>query len=386
MTRTDRPAFRRFGTVRPLVLVTIAAVLVVGVVGLGWRLAFPSRSTGSNGLSGGQPLDPKKFAAGACVAFGPTNGDRNETVFLDAGHGGIDPGGVGSTEAGKTIYEADETLPVELDAMAILRAKGFRVVVSRTGDSTVLRLAPRDVSGGVLTLQGAHDDVAARDECANDADASVLVGIYFDSSDFSQDAGSLTAYDVDRPFSAENLRLANLLQHDVLAGMNARGWNIPDDGVLPDTDLGSYVGNPAAAGIAGEAAAYDHLMLIGPAMAGFFSTPSKMPGAVTEPLYVSDPFEGSIARSASGQMVIAQEISNAIEQFLRPGPDRPDTPTRPREAALGTPGTPSRCSDDLPAGFTDNAQGAFKDLLGSRSTMVPCLSPPRPSRAPRTRK
>ena len=73
-------------------------------------------------------LDPSAFAAGACEAFEPTKGDRHETVFLDAGHGGIDPGGVGTTEAGKTIYEADETLPVELDAMALLRAKGFRVV------------------------------------------------------------------------------------------------------------------------------------------------------------------------------------------------------------------------------------------------------------------
>ena len=92
-------------------------------------------------------LDPSAFASGACVAFEPTKGDRHETVFLDAGHGGIDPGGVGTTQAGKTIYEADETLPVELDAMALLRAKGFRVVVSRTKDTTVVRLSAADESG-----------------------------------------------------------------------------------------------------------------------------------------------------------------------------------------------------------------------------------------------
>src|ERR1700678_237301 len=98
-------------------------------------------------------LDPSAFASGACVAFEPTKGDRHETVFLDAGHGGIDPGGVGVTQAGKTIDEADETLPVELDATALLRAKGFRVVVSRTKSSTVVRLSPADESGGILTLQ-----------------------------------------------------------------------------------------------------------------------------------------------------------------------------------------------------------------------------------------
>jgi N-acetylmuramoyl-L-alanine amidase len=252
------------------------------------------------------------------VAFGPTKGDRHQTVFLDAGHGGIDPGGVGTTEAGKTINEAHETLPVELDATALLRSKGFRVVVSRTRQSTVVRLSPAMASGGVLTLQGSHDDVVARDVCANDAHASALVGVYFDAGSSPQNAGSLTAYDAARPFAAANLRLATLVQHDVLAGMNAQGWDIPDDGVLPDTSLGSFVGDPSSGGIAGEAAAYDHLLLIGPAQAGYFSTPSQMPGAVIEPLYLTDPFEGSIADTTQGQMVIARGIARAMETFLQP--------------------------------------------------------------------
>jgi N-acetylmuramoyl-L-alanine amidase len=265
-------------------------------------------------------LDPSAFATGACEAFEPTKGDRHETVFLDAGHGGIDPGGVGTTESGKTIVEADETLPVELDAMALLRAKGFRVVVSRTKASTVVRLSAADESGGVLTLQGSHDDVVARDECANDADASALVGIYFDAGASPQNAGSLTAYDAARPFAAQNLTLATLVQTDVLDGMNSHGWAIPNDGVQPDTTLGSYVGDPSAGGIAGEAASYDHLLLLGPASAGYFSTPSQMPGAVIEPLYLTDPFEGTIADSSQGQTVIARGIATAIEKFLAPPP------------------------------------------------------------------
>jgi N-acetylmuramoyl-L-alanine amidase len=252
------------------------------------------------------------------VAFPPTKGDRHETVFLDAGHGGIDPGGVGTTESGKTIFEADETLPVELDAMARLRAQGFRVVVSRTTSSTVVRLRRGDESGGILTLQGSHDDVVARDVCANDAGARALVGIYFDAGSSAQNAGSLTAYDSARSFSAANLTLATLVQQDVLDDMNAQGWGIPNDGVLPDTALGSFVGDPSSGGIAGEAAAYDHLLLLGPAAAGYFTTPSRMPGAVIEPLYLTDPFEGSIADSTAGQTVIARGIASAIEHFLAP--------------------------------------------------------------------
>jgi len=304
-----------------LALVVVVAALIGGIFA-GLSHASPRRLTDAGGHAGGTPLDARAFAAGACVAFAPTAGNRHDTVFLDAGHGGVDPGALGVTDNGSTIQEADETLPVELDAMAILRAEGFRVVVSRTTGTTVARLGPRDVSGGVPTLQGAHDDVAARDACADDAGARALVGVYFDGGPSPQNAGSLTAYDGARPFAAANLALANLLQQDVLAAMNAQGWAIPDDGVQLDTHLGSYVGDPDAGGIAGDAASYDHLLLIGPAMAGFFAEPSTMPGAVIEPLYITDPFEGTMASTSHGQAVIGRGIARAVMQFLAPAPGR----------------------------------------------------------------
>jgi N-acetylmuramoyl-L-alanine amidase len=158
-------------------------------------------------------IDPALFSPGACMAFPPTDGDRHQTVFLDAGHGGIDPGGVGSTESGATVKESTVNLAVELDAMAILRAQGYRVVVSRTQNTTVARLTTADVDGALLTAQGVHNDV-------------------------------------------------------------------------------------------------------GPAKAGYFDTPSQMPGALIEPLFVTDPFEASIAASAGGQQVIAGALAKAIEQYL----------------------------------------------------------------------
>jgi N-acetylmuramoyl-L-alanine amidase len=265
--------------------------------------------------SGGQPVDAAAFAPGACMAFAPTSGDRGETVFLDAGHGGIDPGGVGSTRSGRTIEEADVNLPIERDAMALLRAAGYRVVVSRTADTTVVRLAPGDVSDGELTLLGVHDDVAARARCADLGHANVLVGIYMDTSS-SGNQGSLTAYDPSRSFASASLRLATLVQEDVLGAMNARGWGIPNDGVESDSGLGSEEGSPTGGGLAAEASEYNHLLLLGPAMRGFFSTPSEMPGAVIEPLYITDPFEGTIAASAAGQQTIARGIADAVEQYF----------------------------------------------------------------------
>jgi N-acetylmuramoyl-L-alanine amidase len=263
---------------------------------------------GDGGASRGpEALDPALFAAGACMAYPPTTGDRHETVFLDAGHGGVDPGAVGSTESGATIEESTINLPIELDTMALLRARGYRVVVSRTQNTTVTRLGDGDTSGGIFTAQGSTNDVAARDVCANMARANLLVGIYMNAG-YEGNAGCVTGYDADRPFSADNLRIATLLQSDVLAAMNAQGWAIPDGGVQNDTALGSAV--------SAQAVAYGHLMLLGPAEAGYFTTPSQMPGALIEPLFLTDPFEGSIAASAQGQQVIADGIAQAVRQYF----------------------------------------------------------------------
>ncbi len=315
------------------VIIAAAAVLIIAVAAAHRASAPPPRSSrvggtapavnshpavagpnaGGQGLGtgAGAAIDPAYFSPGACVGFAPVAGNRHLTVFLDAGHGGLDPGAVGITSTGKVIEEADQTLPVVLDTTAILRRAGFRVVVSRTGPTTVLRLGPGDVSGHLLTVTGAHDDVAARDVCANRADADVLVGVYFNSGG-ADNAGCVTAYDPARSFAAGNLRLAGLVQSDVLAAMNAQGWQIPDGGVQPDQGLGSSL-SPADL-------SYGHLLLLGPAEHGYFSTPGMMPGALVEPLFITDPFEGSIAASSRGQQVIADGLARAVEQYFVPQP------------------------------------------------------------------
>jgi N-acetylmuramoyl-L-alanine amidase len=319
MTTTEPTPHPRGSAARPARIALLAGVLAA-LVGCSQAQASPpqQRPEPTSGSTTGPtgyvrpdafPVDPGEFASGACVSFGPTSGHNHRTVFLDAGHGGIDPGALGVTESGKTIHEADETLAVELDAMVLLRAAGYRVVVSRTGDSNVARLGAADLAGGVLSAAGVHADVAARDVCANRAGATILIGIYFNAGASAADAGSITGYDTARPFAADNLRLATLVQHDVLASLNSRGWQIPDDGVVSDATLG---GPPLTA----AAARYGHLLLLGPADAPWFTTPSQMPGALIEPLFITDPFEGTVADGRTGQQAIAHGIAEAVEQHF----------------------------------------------------------------------
>ena len=149
------------------------------------------------------------------------------------------------------------------------------------------------------------------------AKADVLVGIYFDAGESSYNAGSVTGYDTARPFSAQNLRLATLVQNDVLDAMNAQGWGIPNLGVVDDSQLGG----PAFTSAAGD---YGHLLLLGPADPGWFTTPSEMPGALIEPLFITDPFEGAsrTARQASrSSRAGSPRRSSSTSRRSRTGPE-----------------------------------------------------------------
>ena len=180
----------------------------------------------------------------------------------------------------------------------------------------------------MLSLQGAHDDVAARDVCANMAGADLLVGIYMDAGGSPQNAGSVTTYDTDRPFSAESLAFATLLQDDVLVGHERPGLGDPRrrSGLRcrPKVPGGrprrreAWPPRPPTTTICCSS---------GRPTPGYFTTPSRMPGAVIEPLFLTDPFEGSHRRQCADQTVIAQGIAAAVEQYFAPAPKSSTTST-----------------------------------------------------------
>jgi N-acetylmuramoyl-L-alanine amidase len=240
---------------------------------------------------------------GACIRFAPTRGHLDQTVFVDAGHGGLDPGVVGTTRSGRAVLEKDATLSVASRLTVLLRADGFGVVMARTKDTTVTKLAAGDSNYGAITYSGVHRDLAARAECANAAGADVLISIHFDGFSDPSVGGTETFYDSARPFAAANRRLASSLQSALVARLGA-----PDRGVWTDDQL-------AAPALTGSGQSYGHLIELGPGSPGWVDHPSQMPGALVEPLFVTNPSEAQIAGDPAGQQKIAQGLEAGILKF-----------------------------------------------------------------------
>jgi N-acetylmuramoyl-L-alanine amidase len=273
-----------------------AAVSFVGLV-----IAVP-------GKAASYAVAASRFEPGSCVLLTPTVGNRHLRVFIDAGHGGSDPGGTGKRMSGQTISEAPLNVRVAKDAALLLRRDGFSVVLSRTGSNPVARPQAGDFSDGVYTVTGERRELVARNRCADLSRANVVLGIDEDAASSSSAAGSVTLYDADRPYHATNLRLAQLVQHDVLSSLGADGAIVPNLGVHNDVGYGDL----AAAG----AQAYGHLTLLGPPKRGYLSTPTLVPAALIEPLFLTNPPEGSLADSIAGQQAIARGLADAAEQFF----------------------------------------------------------------------
>lgn len=242
--------------------------------------------------------------SGACISYPPASGRSNKTVFIDPGHGGIDPGVVASV-GGRQALEKDAALAVANRLSDILRADGYRVVMARTRDSSVAKLSQDETADGAMKASAAHRDLLARAACANAAHAEVLLSIHFDGFDDPSVGGTETFYDAARPFSAENRRLASALQSALVAALG-----ISDRGVWSDDKLNA----PSLTSAGRE---YGYLIELGPKLAGWVDNPSQMPGALVEPLFLTNPAEARMAVDQEGQQRIALALAAGLEKYLR---------------------------------------------------------------------
>jgi len=241
--------------------------------------------------------------SGACMSFPVSGGRTGPTVFLDPGHGGLDPGVVGFLGV-RQVLEKDVTLAVANRLAALLRADGYRVVMSRTGDSSVARLSAGDSIAGAMTASAVHRDLVTRAACANAAGASVLVSLHFDAFDDPSVGGTETFYDAARPFASKSKRLAIALQGSLVSSLGAL-----DRGVFTDDQLAAPTLTPSGS-------ACGHVIELGPALKGWVDSPSQMPGALVEPLFLTNPDEAKFASDPAGQQRIAAGLAAGLNTYF----------------------------------------------------------------------
>lgn len=151
--------------------------------------------TFSEGFTPTAPVDPEQ-----------------KTVVLDAGHGGSDSGAFY-----EGIAEKDINLAVAKKVEAILLSCGYRVVMTRTEDTTV--------------------DLYTRADIANGEDADLFVSIHSNAAVNAPDFSGIYTY--YHPTSRRGARLAQAIQTPLCAVTGAidRGIASADYVVLRETDM-----------------------------------------------------------------------------------------------------------------------------------------------------
>jgi N-acetylmuramoyl-L-alanine amidase len=205
------------------------------------------------------------------------------------------------------VLEKDVTLAVAVRLSDELRSAGYRVVMARTQDTTVIKLAGSDSVLGSLTASAEHRDLAARAACANAAAATALLSIHFDAFSDPSVGGTETFYDSARVFAQANRRLAADVQSALVAALGTS-----DRGVWTDDQL-------AAPTLTSSGSTYNHLIELGPQSAGWVDEPSQMAGALVEPLFLTKPSEALTAADPAGQQVIASALAAGVEKYLAGG-------------------------------------------------------------------
>ncbi|MEA3407673.1 MAG: N-acetylmuramoyl-L-alanine amidase [Chloroflexota bacterium] len=241
-------------------------------------------------------------------------------VAVDAGHGGRDLGACRLDAEGRLDFtESEVNLDLALRIAPLLRARGYRVLLTRDGDY-LLNEKGRDVNGdeNVNFL----DEAQARVDLINVEEADLLLSIhqnafYLDSGEPAQDVGgAVTFYCADRPFSDKNLHFAKLVQEAVVQAFRDAGYEMRDRGVMEDLEL-EELGEPGS-----------YLILLGPKTERIVR-PCQVPGALSEPLFITHRREAELARDEAFLDRLAAAYADAVQRYFEGGDAEPTVTTGP---------------------------------------------------------
>jgi N-acetylmuramoyl-L-alanine amidase len=246
----------------------------------------------------------------------PASFGRAPTVCLDPGHGGPDRGFTGFFDNGApSMEEATLVLEQAWDLQARLEHRGYTVVLTRESDSAV-NVDGKDVNGDGRTE--AHDppgstrnkdidELQARINRCNDANADLLVSMHINGYTTEHPRGPETWFTRERPFGDLNAEFATLAYDELKKQLGLIGYVEPDEerGVLPDI----------TADVQMDHALFQHFIITGPAVPGVI-VPSKMPGAIVEALFVSNPVDANVLGSPEGHNAIVTAYEDAIVDYF----------------------------------------------------------------------
>lgn len=191
--------------------------------------------------------------------------EEEYVVFLDAGHGGYDSGGISPDE---TTLEKEITLEIAQQVGSLLEKEGYTVVYSRTSDDVKW---PEDNSL----------DLSMRASMAASANADVLVSIHLNSIDtmMEETEGTEIWYYDTNPINEQ-------LSTNILEEM-MKGTSLADRGIK-NADLSP-------------------LQLLNEA---------TMPACLVEVGFITNTKDYNYMKSSSGQNAIAKSIANGIMKTL----------------------------------------------------------------------
>jgi len=316
-------------------MVAVGSLLIVGLTVITFgggrlfgRVTDPRGEPTSITTAGGVPTPTTGVAAVASpdLGFAPDPGnatpaaatERIPVVCIDPGHGGrTDRGRVPlAVNTYSWLDEASLVLQHAWDLEARLQQDGFTVAMTRRTDTEV-NASGADVNGDGKTARdgvsfGTLDDLQARIDICNAANADLLVSMHINGFDRPTARGYETWFTKERPFGDQSWRFATLAYRALQNQLASLGYVLPENeerGVLPDT----------TADVETEHAQFKNFVLTGPAVEGKVD-PSQMPGAIVETLFLTNDSDAAILGSPEGRDAIVTAYEIAILQYFQEYP------------------------------------------------------------------
>jgi N-acetylmuramoyl-L-alanine amidase/peptidoglycan/xylan/chitin deacetylase (PgdA/CDA1 family) len=222
----------------------------------------------------------------------PTATPRPRTIFVDAGHGGKDPGAVHYGPDGQPdLVEKELDFDVANRLGALLRAQGYAVVYARQTD------APLTGNASTGDRESRRVEIQARVDLANKAQADLFVSVHFNGHGNKDVSGTEVYYCQDRPFSAKSKALAQLTLDAMVRELAAIGYKTNNRGIHDDYSV-QYAGY--------------HFFALGPTAAQF----SQMPGILGEGLFVSNDAEAALLIKDGTRQAMARAYASAIQTYF----------------------------------------------------------------------